>query len=82
MVKIKSADPKTGEVRVMDAECTPFVVLEEHFNLYQLNVPEGHPLAGKTVKAKFVVSGIVYLGLDELGNPNVSLQGQTIVGME
>lgn len=68
--------------QVVDAESVPFATEAEHFNVYTPNVPEGHPLFGVTVKARLVVKSIQFTGVDELGNPQLAVQADTVVGLE
>jgi hypothetical protein len=68
--------------QVVDGESVPFATESEHFNVYTPNVPEGHPLFGVTIKARLVVKQINFTGLDELGNPQIAITADTVLGME
>jgi hypothetical protein len=66
----------------VQTETFPYSTLEESFNVYQPNVPEGHPMFGKTIKVKCVVKQMSFFGLDDLGNPKVAISSDNVVGLE
>lgn len=55
-----------GQLQVVDAVSVPFATESEHFNIYTPNVPES----------------ISCYGMDELGNPQIVVQTDTVVGLE
>lgn len=66
----------------VDAEVVPFSVSEEPFSYYQPNVPEGHPLFGRTIKVKSAVIKMLYVGQDKTDEPIVQIQAQQLVAVE
>jgi len=81
-VKTKLKVMIAGKEEIVEADSVPFATESEQFNVYSPNVPEDHPLYGAHVKVRVVVKGISYYGKDELGNPRILVQSDTIVGVE
>jgi len=81
-VKVQIRNPKTGENQIVEVESIPYSTEQELFNFYKPNVPEKHPLFGKTVKVKIVVKTMGFQGVDELGNPQITLTSDLVVAVE
>jgi hypothetical protein len=80
-MKMRQTD-EHGKISVAEADIVPFNTLEEKFNYYTPNVPSDHPLHGYTIKVKCAVSQIMFLGVDELGNPKVNVSWAPVVAIE